>query len=405
MKKKCIVFFLVVMSAMGMAQTNKANSAPTITKDELEAKAVMNQVYDSFVKIMPYIYSEQTFLETRDKKSIDELIGNLSDLQKAFKSANHVNLLKMPGFKPSLETINDHIDRTIDSLNFSTKNRVFAHARLKAMTALCVSCHSGLSDKVSQNAFGDALANVKRDKFDSSFNYANYLFLVRRFTEAKSNYEMALRESIQKSNNDRKMISDDRVLNKEIYASLRRVLTIYTKISIKPDQAIDFLNRYKNNKNLHATTREDIKHWIAELEKWKKFDINSVKDINAFIAKYLSPIVDKKSTLASGEQDVTLLISSGVLTKYLNDNPKSELTPNILYWLAIAERRLSTTYFFSLADLYLKECVIQYPSAPIAKQCYQEYEENVIFGYSGSSGTDIPDEERKELLKLKAYLK
>ena len=102
---------------------------------------------------------------------------------------------------------------------------------------------------------------------------------------------------------------------------------------------------------------------------------------------------------------MTLLVSSGVLSKYLNDNPKSKLVPEILYWLSIAERRLSNTYFFSLSDLYLKDCVRLYPKSKYAKKCYQEYADNIEFGYSGSSGTDIPVEEKQELEQLKKYLK
>lgn len=376
----------------------------TITQDEIEAKAVMNQVYESFIKLVPYIYSDKLILEGKDKKIQDELTLYLTDLQKAFKNAKHVNLLKIPGFKPSLETIDGHIQDTIESVN--SKSKVFAHARLKAMTALCVTCHTGISEKVARNAFGDAIASVKRDQFESDFQYANYLYLVRKFTEAKTYYEFAIRAATSKVDKAPKgALLDDKVVNGDIYTSLRRVLSIFTKISLRPDRAIDFLNRYKNDKNISKYTRTDIELWIKSLEKWKNFDINSVKNINDFIAKNLAPLENSKDKVNTGDHDITLLISSGVLTKYLNDNPKSDLTPTILYWLAVAERRLSTTYFFSLSDLYLKECVLQFPKSEIAKKCYQEYEDNVYFGYSGSSGTDIPSDEKRELERLKTLIK
>lgn len=400
-----ILFALVLMSQFCngfSAETTKKKS--DITSEELEAKAVMNQVYESFIKIVPYIYSDKLILEGKDKKIQEELNTNLLDLQKAFKNAKHVDFLKIPGFKPSLETINAHIQDTIDSVN--SKNKVFAHARLKAMTALCVSCHSGISDRVAKNAFGEALASVKRDQFDSDFNYANYLYLVRRFTEAKTYYEFAIRSTTSKVKEMPKgMALDDKVINGEIYISLRRVVSIFTKISLKPQNAIDFLNKYKDDKFISKATRSDIEQWIMSLNKWKKFDINSVKDINAFIATNLKPLENLKDKVNSGDHDITLLISSGVLTKYLNDHPKTDMTPNILYWLAVAEKRLSTTYFFSLSDLYLKECISQFPTSEYAKKCYQEYEDNLIFGYSGSSGTDIPQEERRELERLKKLLK
>lgn len=403
--KTGLLAIVLLASSNGVIAAAKAEAKKeTISPDEIEAKAVMNQVYESFIKLVPYIYSDKLISEGKDKKVQDEITLYLTDLQKAFKNAKHVNLLKIPGFKPSLETIDGHIQDTIDSVN--SKSKVFAHARLKAMTALCVSCHSGISDKVARNAFGDAIASVKRDQFESDFQYANYLYLVRKFTEAKTHYEFAIRNAIAKVDKAPKgALLDDKVVNGDIYTSLRRVLSIFTKISLRPDRAIEFLNRYKNDKNISKYTRTDIELWIKSLEKWKSFDINSVKNINDFIAKNLAPLENSKDKVNTGEHDITLLISSGVLTKYLNDNPKSDLTPTILYWLAVAERRLSTTYFFSLSDLYLKECMIQFPKSSIAKKCYQEYEDNVIFGYSGSSGTDIPLEERRELERLKTLIK
>lgn len=395
------IFFAFSAVALSAGTVNKiAQKNP----EEVEAKVVMNQVYDSFLKIVPYIYSDKLIFESKDKKVEEDLLVNLLDLQKAFKNARHVNLFKVPGFKPSLETINQHIQDTIDSIN--SKNKVFAHARLKAMTALCVSCHTALSDKIAKNAFSESLVGVKRARFDSDFGYANYLYLVRRFAEAKTYYEFTIRNSIAKSTNAPKgMLTDDKVVNGDLYTSLRRVVSIFTKISLQPAQAIEFLNKYKDDKNISKYTRVDIEQWIKALEKWKKFDINSVKNINEFISVNLQPLENAKDKVNSGNYDMSLLISAGVLTKYLTDHPESDMTPNILYWLAVAEKRLSTTYFFSLSDLYLKECIIQFPKSEIAKKCYAEYEDNLSFGFSGSGGTDIPEEDRKELIRLKALIK
>ncbi len=391
------IIFAVCLLISSIAFSNPDSS-------EIEAKRVMHQVYESYVKLIPYIYSDRLITNSNDKKMLEELNAHLLDLQKAFKGAKHVELLKMPGFKPSLETIDRHISDTIDSVN--AKSKVFAHARLKAMGALCVSCHTGISDKISKNAFGEAISSLKRSDFNSDFEFANYLYLVRRFTEAKKHYELAIKSSLEKISHPPKgTFIDDRNLNGELYSSLRRILSLYTKISIRPEEGINFLKKYRQDKGITKFTREDIDQWIKGLKKWEKFDINNVKKVDEFISTNLKHLEDKKDKVNTGEYDVTLLISSGVLTKFLNDNPKTELVPTILYWLAISERRLSNSYFFSLSDLYLKECILQYPKNEIAKSCYREYEDNLVFGYSGSSGTDIPPSEKRELERLKNALK
>ncbi|WP_455202270.1 hypothetical protein, partial [Kaarinaea lacus] len=67
----------------------------------------------------------------------------------------------------------------------------------------------------------------------------------------------------------------------------------------------------------------------------------------------------------------------------------------------IIDRSINYSFYYSLADMYLKECMLQYTSHPYAKKCYEEYESYIVFSYSGSRGTDIPDDVAQELKALK----
>ena len=121
--------------------------------------------------------------------------------------------------------------------------------------------------------------------------------------------------------------------------------------------------------------------------------------------KHLEKMNLKNENFFQGGEDVTLLISSGVLLNYLVENSVSSLAPQILYWMSIAENRMGKNYFFSLSDLYLKDCIKKYPKSLYAKKCYSEYADSIEEGYTGSSGTNIPSEEKNELIKLKNLLK
>ena len=383
-------------------------SSTTYAEDKFQttqAKAVMGSVYESFVKIIPYVYADKANYEAlKVKKNQEELIANLTEISNLFKGAKHVEFFQKPGFKPSLDTINSHLDDTI--LSLQSHNFVFAQSRLKAVTALCVSCHSQLSDSMAKNAFGDAIGKEKRSRFESDYAFANYLYLVRRFTEAVNYFEMSINTNLEKTQtSSNSKVFDDNSSNQEIMGAIRRVISIYTKISINPDKAISFLKKYQSKKNLSKFNKETLNTWIKSLERWKNYDSSKPVMIEDFIAKYLEPIENAKEKTMTEEGDIALLISSGVLTKYLSENPKTNLTPAILYWLSLAERRLSNTYFFSLSDLYLKDCISLYPKSAYAKKCFKEYEENLTFGYSGSSGTDIPEGEKRELDKLRQLIK
>jgi hypothetical protein len=388
LKTICILLVLI-SSAMVRADDIRKADKPS----KAEAKDIMDGVYGAFVKIIPYVYLDEKKLENLKTNSSQKnnLLKNLNDISGFFKSARHIEYFQRPGFRPSLDTINKHIDDTVSAVK--NNNYIFAQKRMKALTSLCISCHSQLSEVASENAFGNAICNVKKEAFGSNYAFGNYLFLVRRFNDSEKYFDLAITEAV-KSNDDQ-----------ELFASLRRIISIHTKINFNPSLADSFIKKYQGDKSLPVLAQDQLKIWSRSLKKWKNFNPKKIKSIESFIKIYLAPLEDNKDKIASGENDITLLVSSGVLSKYLNDNPKSKNVPGILYWLSIAERRLSNSFFFSLSDLYLKDCVRLYPKSKYGKKCYQEYADNIEFGYSGSGGTDIPKEEKQELDALKEALK
>jgi hypothetical protein len=365
--------------------------------DQLQAKAVMSNIYDSYVKIIPYAYSSKSsFGNFKSKKEKEELLKNLNDLSVFFKSAKHADFFQRPGFKPSLEAITNHLDETIMSVE--ADNFLFAQKRLNVIGALCVTCHSQLPDSVSKNAFRENIKKEKRDRFDSDFSYANYLYLVRRFDDSKTYFEKAI---------DLAMANSSMSSRQEVLFSLRRILSMTTKIKFDFEKSKILVEKWTKDTRLSINEQKTIKRWSDSLKSWKGFDSKLIneKTLPQFIEKNLIPLDLKKEIIFSGEEDVTLFISSGVLLNFLVENPNSEMAPEILYWLSLIEHRMGQSYFFSLGDLYLKDCIRKYPASPYAKKCYQEYSDSIEAGYTGSSGTDIPVNEKRELMKLKALLK
>ena len=360
-----------------------------------ESKIVMDRVHESFVKIIPYVYSEEKLAALKDKNNDAEkeaVIHTLNDISNFFKSAKHVETFQRPGFRPSLQTIETHMQDTI--LSVKNNNSAYAGKRLKAMTAICLSCHSQLST----HEFAKNVPEASKSLFSRPFDYANYLLLLRRFDEASKQYEISLEQNLKEQSTPQSQ--------EEISSALKRLLSIHTKMDTNIKAALEFVEKYKAKEKMPKIAHDNLVQWEKSLQKWKSFNPNGkFKLVESFIKTNLKPLDQKKDEVLEGKHDVTLLISSGFLARHLNERPDSKLTPEILYWLAVAEKRLGTSYLFSLGDLYLKECIQRYPKSAYAKKCYQEYEDNTVFGYSGSAGTDIPDDEKQELKRLKGLLK
>ncbi len=127
------------------------------------------------------------------------------------------------------------------------------------------------------------------------------------------------------------------------------------------------------------------------------------KALETFVNKELIPL--KKQSSLNDENDVDLLFASGILSNYLFENPSTKKAPEINFWLGWAEKHLKREQFFGSGDLFLKQCVKRYSKLPIAAQCLEEYRESIEFDFSGSAGTEIPSDVKKELLDLEQLIK
>lgn len=380
------------MMALLFAFFSINTSAMNMGGDKAQTKVVMNRALNSFVNLFPYIHDGSKF---SDKSNEEYINSQLDTIIKAFKTAKHTTRLDVVVFKPSLETIQTHLADTKDA--FNSKHKMFARNRLQALSGLCMSCHTQLK-KQSSNRFNLSLQKIKRDSFDKDLEYADFLFLLRDYTSSARYFEKVL----TKYTLTKKDVSFD-----DYRKALQRLITINMKISYKPERALQYLEKYGKDKTLPLLLREDFIDWrdqIASMSKsYKSWVLTNGEELRNFEKKNLLPI--EEASLGDGSKDMVLLAASGVLTKFLNLRPKSPEAPRALYWLGVAERRLSFNFFYSLGELYLKECVTEFQKHPYAKKCLGEYENMLRFGYSGSGGEALPDDEKKELEKLKSLLK
>jgi hypothetical protein len=391
-------YFLAILITYSIASLSDAN----------ETKKVMQKALDSIIHLAPYMSNEMRFKDPDNEKIISL---HLNKIVENFKSAKHVTKLERPGFSPNFRMIKDHLDDTL--LNFNNHNKSFARLRLAATTSLCLSCHTQLpKDHLTSYILNSEAVTPK--SFENSYEYANFLFLLRSYRKAIKTYKISITDRLAKQAELKKI---QKILgetsghyDKVLYNSFKNILIINAKILRTPKKAIKLFNSYLSVSLVPKYIKTDLKIWIKELRKWDNSnDLNikftSDKDVGSFIQKYLVKLDQEGMALATGEYDVDLLITSGILSNYLTDHPKTKYAPEILYWNGISESRLSKNMFFTLGDLYLKECITRYPKSKVAIKCYNEYENEIQFRFTGTLGTQIPKSKKQELKKLKSLIK
>ena len=154
-------------------------------------------------------------------------------------------------------------------------------------------------------------------------------------------------------------------------------------------------------------TLEQWELGLKQLETHNRPDPSklSFEQLETYVHKYLGPLSRAGETLVPTKSEKVFHVwLQGLLYKYLNNNPHTDQAPKLLYWLALNARVTNYSYYYSLADLYLKECMLSHTQHPYAKKCYDEYREAVEFSYSGSLGTHIPEELQQELKQLRTKI-
>ncbi|MCP4914702.1 MAG: hypothetical protein GY909_16415 [Oligoflexia bacterium] len=375
----------------------------TVLATATTTKNVMGNVFQSFLDLIPYINNEMKFRDSSNEALIRK---NLHKLNDAFSNAKHLKSFASPGFKPSYDVIVEHLEHTVET--FDSGNKVFARSRLKATAQICMSCHVQLKSGASTN-IKRQLSKVGRSSFNSDYDYADFLYLTRNYGKAEVFYRNEIRNRILKNRKLRKIQkgANTHYLDYTIDKSLRRLVTLHTRINYNPSKAMTVVKEYKNNKDISLKMREELEEWEEDLKTWiknpYKGKFSSKKELNNFLDKYLRKIdVD---SVADGSEDITFLVASGAIYRYLNKYPKSELAPELLYWVSIVDKQLSFNYLYSLSSLYLKQCISNYPKSKFARKCLAKYKSDIEFGYTGSGGTFIPKDEKDEITRLESLLK
>ena len=216
-----------------------------------------------------------------------------------------------------------------------------------------------------------------------------FAYLIRDYTQAI----LFLSEDIEKINGS---------YNQEKRVS--QILRIYIMNLREYLSAFNFLQEVKDLKGIKINPDLIIK-WKGDLLEWTKpqNSKNYEKKLQSLIDKYLVPIENEMAYGNQVDNQVILFSLEGMISNHLFRTPKSSLNAQSLYWLGIIEKSTPSLYF--LGDMYFVDCIKTYSNNRYAKKCYDSYYKSIKFGFTGSAGTNIPVDIKRELDGLKKLIK
>lgn len=382
--KKIAIILCLLTGAMDYAATAATEPATA------SINTIMSEVGKTTLEIYPLIMAKRA-LSPQEVARIDKALDKLSAL---FSAAAPFIEEKPDSYQISYEFISRYLDVVKTVLHTSQID--YARSHLYALGEICASCHT--QDTTLRTLF----SGTTRDAFSDDYAFAELNYITREYGQAVKYYEKFLNSPGRKTELD-------------IIQSLQRIITIYTQVQNNPRHAINVLRKYTSYKYHTAETRAELKNWINGLEALEADGVGNTTAVDfatlrRYVAAYLGDYLESenKNSIASrkqstAKQEVQRVWLRGQLYHYLNKQPKENEIPLLLYWLAVIDRSIAYNYYFSLADLYLKQCVLKYPNHPYAPLCFAEYKQYVDHTYV-QYGEKIPPGIKQELMRMQNAL-
>ena len=322
-----------------------------------------------------------------DKKNEGKIIENLDAMAKLVKNIKHTSITKAPGLRLSKQVLEDHLADT--ARVFKVGNKDYARWALNSTFSICMSCHTQ-STSESRNW---SLIGFK--EFGNDFDHAEFLFAARDFDHALEKYDLII---------DGFPANKIRIMDLE--KAISRKVAVFARVKRDFKGGLASVQKSQQNEELPPYLSKNLLAWEATFREAMKTPYPDPREstdeqIRTYVEAEMKKGLWDKMIEASNPRLVTNLTVSGILYEYLNLHPTTPLRPDILYWLALCDRSLNNNFFYSLSDLYLKECINDFPKSPVAQKCFEEYEANTTFSYTGSSGVHVPKKVRDELDELR----
>jgi hypothetical protein len=340
----------------------------------------MNNLLVPFREIQPYISAQERFISPDANDAIKELIH---DLRSNFHRLESVpsSFHTLPGFDENLTAVADLLDDS--SRRFAEGKKSYAWWRLRKLPSDCFTCHA--TYKVSSHYTNPAVVDESLDPL----NRGRFLLATRQFSEAQGEVLKAL---------------EDPRNTMHYNEALRSLLLIATRIDKDPAEGATVLRKALENTKLPEEDAREAAQWIKELNAWASEKQSAARRTVAYAEQLITG--GAASSAQHNQNDVSLLRGTALLHQLLEQGAvKPQVRPQALYLLGYAYSKLPLFFSESWAEMYLERCIREFPGSANAKRSFSTYRDQILDDYTGTAGTEIPDEIKLHLeeLRKKAY--
>jgi hypothetical protein len=353
-------------------------------------KAEMREIFTAIEVLLPLSVDEDGFRSPEQRDRIRAALSKLASRadgvathgagKGGVKGDRRIEYLGSSLARDTKETLQRFDEGRIEGAQFF----------LQRLTNFCVACHSRLPDAQDSPLARDFMSDQQLARLPAA-RRASLQVATRRFDDALTTYES--------------LFASKNAHPAELLGPLTQYLTVAIRVKDDLARPIPVLQKLSARADLWANLEADLAEWIRALnthassQKGKPTleSARALLDEAREIIRYPS---DRKAT-------VHYLLASSGLHRYLeaHSGEQGRDLAEAYYLLGLIETRININYWvYWEADFYLETAIRLAPTDPIAERAFILLEEETVLGWTGSAGSSMPEDVRRNLEELRALV-
>jgi hypothetical protein len=377
-----LILVILVSAHSQLAMATETNPE----KQQAATRSIMAKIFSSLTTVLPLSMNGKEFSDPKNRDKILVELRNMRDSTNAL--VDHTKSLD-----GSYEFIAKSMSRDIkDIYNWYDKGATSeSRYLLQQVSENCISCHVKLPDPGHAPRMDHFFKEVAVSKL-SPPEKARLQVALRQFDDALRTWEEMFKTWPKPG---------------ELFAmdTLPEYLKVVIRVKSDPKRALDTLDS--------LTKRTDLPKFMArEVDAWK----NSLRNLAGEISKQGNELNRSKKIIQNARRSmeypmdrtalVDFIVASGLLNRFMQSKViTADNKAEAYYLLGMTEALIGRTTWLSQTDYYLEASVRSAPKSKTALKALDALEQQILTEYSGSGGTNIPDEVETNLEELRSLVK
>jgi cytochrome c556 len=370
-------------SAVGLLCSVAAQGADS-RRDK--TRSIMDEIYVVLQDLLPMSIDQKAFHDEKNAKNVQEQAARLA--KNAHLLEQHVR-----ANEPALEFIAKSMGTDAREISRRLQEGRLEEARfvLHNITENCISCHIKFSAKQDFPGSTEFFKKVNIGKL-SLVDQARLQIATRQFDQALDTLE--------------KLFSSSEIAPADLV--FMDTFTDYLKVAVRVkgdvSRAKKTLEKFVQRKDLPDFVTYNVRDWIAGLDYIADKKLVQKSDLET-----ARQLVGRARGLMEYPRDrdgmVHMIVASGTLNEFVIGGKRAPAELSEAYYLlGLIESVIGRSFWISQSEYYLEAAIRTAPKTEFARKSYALLEENLILDYSGSSGTNLPDEVKSRLRELRGLI-